>query len=287
MSETNENGYTATPIADGYYRARPAFAAVDEKDAENFAIRIGWKAYQTAPVGGAAPEPVPEDVEIVFNSEVLIYGPNGQIYDFDARNLRTATMKDTQNALARMARLFPAWAAFRPSAKDDQEFLSWFVDHIEEFRECDALIKVTHSTKDGRTFTNCRIVEPRKKPQKMVDRAALAAKYGKAAKAALKGVDFGIPAEAPKNAPRNAPSATHTPTPPKPRNAPVPPPATPKAAPKPTSVDDAYAEWCKQNPLKANGEAFYAFAEEVIGNADFESWTPVEWGRVLDEIIPF
>lgn len=277
-----------TPIADGWYTAYPAYTAVNEKDTANYAIRIGWKATATAPRNGD-PLPVEDNIEMVFTNEVLVYGPEGQVYDKDTKAMRTATVEDTKAAIARLRKWFPAWADFCDATADNAERLAWFVDHADDFAKCSMILHVSHTTKGDKTYTNGRIYPPNggNREKRTVDRAELLAKFGKTAKAAFKGFPATTVARTPENAPRSAPSAAPTPTPPPPARAPVPPPATPKAAPKPASVDDAYAEWCKQFPLEANGEAFYAFAEKVIGNADFEAYTPAEWGRVLDEIIPF
>jgi hypothetical protein len=82
------------------------------------------------------------------------------------------------------------------------------------------------------------------------------------------------------------PAATPAPAP-KPTPPPKPAPAPKAEDAPPATLDEAYAEWVKEHPLDKNGEGFYAYAEKVIGNADFDIWTEVEWGKVKADIMPF
>ena len=284
----NDNN-TTTPIADGWYMAHPVFADRSQKDETNYTIRIGLKPYQTAPRSGA-PTPCPDDIETVWTNLTLVYGAGAMIYDFDTREQRAATQADTQKAITAAARLFPAWAAFCAKTTSNEDRLAWFMEQFEDFAACEVLVKVTHTTKNGATYTNARMYANKESTERTVDRAALAAKYGKAAKAAMKGIDFGAlagPAASAAPAPASAkPAATPAPAP-KPTPPPKPAPAPKAEDAPPATLDEAYAEWVKEHPLDKNGEGFYAYAEKVIGNADFDIWTEVEWGKVKADIMPF
>lgn len=151
------------PIEDGYYWCRP-IKVVDSKedgtplDDTNINIRVWFKAIETAPLGGD-PMPVANNVEAASDTITLVYGAGGKVWDIKKSAWRPATDADTEETIAKMARIFPEWAAFETD--DPSEKLAWFITHFEEFAKCRCLCKIRHSVSraDGKTYANARLVE--------------------------------------------------------------------------------------------------------------------------------
>jgi hypothetical protein len=177
------------PLADGYYWCHPVFAADTNKDGTpvdpvNIAVRVSFKAFETAPLGGD-PMPCAPNCETASDTLIIVYGQGGKVYDMKKMDWRPATDADTEEAIAKLARVFPEWAAFETD--DAAEKVAWFVTHLEEFSKCKCLCKISHSVsrKDGKTYANARICE---RKTQTADLGAISGKLTRSHKAILKSV---------------------------------------------------------------------------------------------------
>lgn len=233
---TGEKEYA--PIADGYYWCRPVKVTDAKKDGTpldevNIVIRVWFKAIETAPLGGD-PMPVAENVEAASNTITLVYGQGGKIYDMNKKAWRLATDADTEEAIAKMARIFPEWAAFETD--DPSEKLAWFMTHFEDFAKCKCLCKISHSSHDGVNYTNATLVE-RKKVEANI--GAIKSKLTRGNKAVL--AKFLVK-------PGTAKNAGIEPTPAPAPAAEMPPEAPSEGEVVETSKADCWQYYCKNHP---------------------------------------
>lgn len=179
---TGEQKYV--PVQDGYYWCHPVMVRDTKQDGTpiddtNIAIKVGFKPFQTAPLGGEG-VPVDENAELASDTIVIVYGATGRIWDMKKGAWRAATDADTEEAVAKLARIFPEWAAYETD--DPAEKIAWFITHLEEFQKCKCLCKISHSVgrTDGKTYANARLVE---RKEHTADTEAIAAKLTRRHKA--------------------------------------------------------------------------------------------------------
>ena len=290
-SDATSEAAESVRMEPGYYHCHPVWAKDTKKDgtpvdANNIAVRIGFRPYETAAFG-AEPEPCPMNAEIGNDTIILLYGPNGKVWDNSKHDWRPATDKDSEEAVAKMARIFPEWAAFETD--DPAEKVAWFVTHIEEFRRCSCLCKLSHtvSRTDGKEYTNCTLCEEKKHTadiggisQRMTrnQRAVLSAVMKKPSAAAKK------PTPSQTSKPVNA-------------SAHVPPPSDdePQTAPAPAPVDtptsskaECWQLYCEVHPSKGRDQTAW---QKIIGDTKYRlgkslerDFSPEEWGAVRLEI---
>lgn len=283
-ADTTAESAESVRMEPGYYRCHPVWAKDTKKDgtpvdANNIAVRIGFRPYETAAFG-AEPEPCPMNAEIGNDTIILLYGPNGKVWDNAKHDWRPATDKDSEEAVAKMARIFPEWAAFETD--DPAEKVAWFVTHIEEFRRCSCLCKLSHtvSRTDGKEYTNCTLVEERKHTadiggisQRMTrnQRAVLSAVMKKKPSAAAKAQTQrkAVPAPAPVPAPSDEP-----------QDAPI--------TVKQSSKAECWQLYCEVHPSKGRDQTAW---QKIVGDRKRETgkpldrdFSPEDWGAVHAEI---
>lgn len=281
----------AVRMEPGYYRCHPVWAKDTKKDgtpvdANNIAIRVGFRPYETAAFG-AEPEPCPANAEIGNDTIILLYGPNGKVWDNSKHDWRPATDKDSEEAVAKMARIFPEWAAFETD--DPAEKVAWFVTHIEEFRRCSCLCKLSHtvSRTDGKEYTNCTLCEEKKHT---ADIGGISQRMTRSQRAVL-----GAVMKKPSRAASPAPAPAPAPTPKKPAlanaSAPtdkMPPPDDAAATKRSSSKSECWQYYCTYHPSRgrdqSDWQATVAAIKSAVGKSLERDFSPEDWGRLLTEL---
>lgn len=268
----------------GYYKCHPVWAKDTKKDgtpvdANNIAIRIGFRPYETAAFG-TEPEPCPANAEIGTDTIVLLYGPNGKVWDNTSRAWRQATDKDSEEAVAKMARIFPEWAAFETD--DPAEKVAWFVTHIEEFRKCSCLCKLTHTTgKDGKEYTNCSICEEKRHT---ADIGGIAQRMTRNQKAVLNAV-MKKPSAKPKT---KATSPSPEPIPPDEEPQPTPSASDASHPVRESSKAECWQLYCQIEGSSGRNQTQWqkivGDTKKRLGKSLERDFTSEDWGEVWNEI---
>lgn len=274
---TGEKEYA--PIADGYYWCRPVKVTDAKKDGTpldevNIVIRVWFKAIETAPLGGD-PMPVAENVELANNTITLVYGLGGRIYDTNKKVWRLATDADTEEAIAKMARIFPEWAAFETD--DPSEKLAWFMTHFEDFAKCKCLCKISHSSHDGVNYTNATLVE-RKKVEANI--GAIKSKLTRGNKAVL--AKFLVKPGTAKNA-GSAPTAAPAPAAEMPPEAP-----SDEGGGLESTKAECWQYFCENHPDKGKTMGAWlnmiAEVKAARGKASEAQFTAADWGVLMNKL---